>query len=183
MNSSEYGILTYLLSFQLHPYPGFTGPFVPWFLLPPWQRIGVSCSCWDSFPSALSLTMYFYPPPNSKWKWKVKVKSLSRVRLFATPWTVAHQAPLSMRFPRQEYRSGLPCPPLGDLPDPGRLNPCLLHWQADSVLSESVEFPVKYFQKEIAGSHGFISECSKAFKEQVINFIQTLMDNREENTQ
>ena len=119
MNSSEYGILTYLLSFQLHPYPGFTGPFVPWFLLPPWQRIGVSCSCWDSFPSALSLTMYFYPPPNSKWKWKVKVKSLSRVRLFATPWTVAHQAPPSMWFSRQEYWSGLPFPPPGDLPDPG----------------------------------------------------------------
>ena len=42
------------------------------------------------------------------WKWKVKVKSLSRVRLFVTPWTVAHQAPLSMGFSRQEYWSGLP---------------------------------------------------------------------------
>ena len=50
---------------------------------------------------------------------KVKVKSLSRVRLFATPWTVAHQAPLSMGFSRQEYWSGLPCPPPGDLPYPG----------------------------------------------------------------
>ena len=39
---------------------------------------------------------------------KVKVKSLSRVRLFATPWTVAHQAPPSMGFYRQEYWSGLP---------------------------------------------------------------------------
>ena len=35
------------------------------------------------------------------------------------PWTVAHQAPLSLGFPRQEYWSGLPCPPPGDLPDPG----------------------------------------------------------------
>ena len=35
----------------------------------------------------------------------------SRVQLFATPWTVAHQAPLSMGFSRQEYWSGLPCPP------------------------------------------------------------------------
>ena len=42
----------------------------------------------------------------------------SRVRLFATPWTVAWQAPLSMGFSRQEYWSGLPCPS-GDLPDPG----------------------------------------------------------------
>ena len=38
---------------------------------------------------------------------------------FATPWTVTHQAPLSMGFPRQEYWGGLPFPPAGDLPDPG----------------------------------------------------------------
>ena len=43
---------------------------------------------------------------------------LQGVQLFATPWTVARQAPLSMGFSRQEYWSGLPCPP-GDLPDPG----------------------------------------------------------------
>ena len=44
---------------------------------------------------------------------------LSLVQLFATPWTVAHKAPLSMGFPRQEYWSGLSFPPLGDLPNPG----------------------------------------------------------------
>ena len=43
----------------------------------------------------------------------------SRVLLFATPWTVARQAPLSMGFSRQEYWSGLPSPIPGDLPDPG----------------------------------------------------------------
>ena len=42
----------------------------------------------------------------------------SHVRLFATLWTVAHQAPLFVGFSRQEYWSGLPCPPPGDLPDP-----------------------------------------------------------------
>ena len=42
----------------------------------------------------------------------------SLVQLFETPWSVAHQAPLSMEFSRQEYWSGLPCPPPGDLPDP-----------------------------------------------------------------
>ena len=47
------------------------------------------------------------------------MKSLSRTLLFSTPWTVAHQAPLSMAFSRQEYWSGLPCPPPGHLPDPG----------------------------------------------------------------
>ena len=46
-------------------------------------------------------------------------KSLSRVRLFATPWTVAYQPLLSMEFSRQEYWSGLPFPSPGDLPDPG----------------------------------------------------------------
>ena len=43
----------------------------------------------------------------------------SRVRLFATLWTVAYQAPLAMGFSRQEYWSALPCPPPGDLPSPG----------------------------------------------------------------
>ena len=44
---------------------------------------------------------------------------LNCVRLFATPWTVAHQAPLSMEFSKQEYWSSLPFPTPGDLPDPG----------------------------------------------------------------
>ena len=47
---------------------------------------------------------------SNAWKWKVKVKSLSRVQLCATPWTVAHQAPPSMGFSRQEYWRGWPLP-------------------------------------------------------------------------
>ena len=47
---------------------------------------------------------------SNAWKWKVKVKSLSRVRLFATPWTAAFQAPPSMGFSRQQYWSGVPSP-------------------------------------------------------------------------
>ena len=47
---------------------------------------------------------------SNAWKWKVKVKSPSRVRLLATPWTAAYQAPPSMGFSRQEYSSGLPLP-------------------------------------------------------------------------
>ena len=50
---------------------------------------------------------------------KVKVKSLSHVQLFATPWTVAYHAPLTMGFSRQEYWNGLPFPSPGDLPNPG----------------------------------------------------------------
>ena len=49
---------------------------------------------------------------SNAWKWKVKGKSLSRVQLLATAWTIAHQAPPSMGFSRQEYWSGVPLPSL-----------------------------------------------------------------------
>ena len=61
----------------------------------------------------------------------VRVSLLSRIRLFVTPWTVARQAPLTMKFSRQEYWSGLPCPPPGDLPNPG-IEPGSLTLQANS---------------------------------------------------
>ena len=66
---------------------------------------------------------------------KVKVKSFSRVGLFATPWTVAYQAPQSVEFSRKEYWSGLPFPSPGDLPNPGIKSgsPAL---QADALPSE-----------------------------------------------
>ena len=69
---------------------------------------------------------------------KVKVlviRTLSHVRLFVTPWTTAHQAPLSMKFSRQEYWSGLPFPSPGDLPDAGT-EPGSPALQADSLLTE-----------------------------------------------
>ena len=56
---------------------------------------------------------------------------LRHVQLFVTPWTAARQAPLSMRFPSQEYWSGFPCPPSGDLPNPG-IGPRSPTLQADS---------------------------------------------------
>ena len=65
----------------------------------------------------------------------VCVKLLSRVRLSATPWTVARQAPLSRGFSRQEYWSGLPFPSPGDLPDPG-IEPGSPALQADALPSE-----------------------------------------------
>ena len=68
-----------------------------------------------------------------KVKVKMKVKSLSRVRL-CDPWTVAHQAPLSMGFSRQEYWSELPFPSPGDLPDPG-IEPRSPTLQADALTS------------------------------------------------
>ena len=66
---------------------------------------------------SLSLLWRKLPASFQRWKWKVKL--LSRVQLFATPWTVAYQAPQSMEFSRQEYWSGLPFPSPQDLPDPG----------------------------------------------------------------
>ena len=63
------------------------------------------------------------------------MKLLSLVWLFATPWTVACQTPLSMEFSRQEYWNGLPLPSPGDLPDPG-IEPGSPALQADSLSSE-----------------------------------------------
>ena len=70
----------------------------------------------------------FYPPDESWLQLTcvcvcvcvcVCIQLLSHVRLFVTPWTVAHQAALSLAFSRQEYWNGLPCPPPGDLTDLG----------------------------------------------------------------
>ena len=60
---------------------------------------------------------------------------LSCVQLFATPWIVACQVPLSLELFQQEYWSGLPFPPLGDLPDPG-VKPGYPAFQADALTSE-----------------------------------------------
>ena len=69
------------------------------------------------------------------------MKLLSRVRLFAIPWTVAYQAPPSVEFSRQEYWSGLPFPSLGDLPYPG-MEPRSPTLQTDTLPSEPPGKPV-----------------------------------------
>ena len=68
---------------------------------------------------------FFTTQPSGKPQYQLGKCKLRPVRLFATPWTVAYQAPLSMEFSRQEYSSGLPRPPPGDLPDP-RIEPASL---------------------------------------------------------
>ena len=72
------------------------------------------------------------------------MKSLSHVQLFATPWTVAYKAPLSMEFSRKEYWSGLPFPSPGDLPDPG-IEPRSPALQVDALPSEPPGKSQKYF--------------------------------------
>ena len=69
-----------------------------------------------------------------------EVKSLSRVRLFVTPWTVAYQAPQSVEFSRQEYCSGLPFPSPGNLPN-SEIEPRSPALQADALPSEPPGIP------------------------------------------
>ena len=108
---------------------------------------------------------------DAKWKrfndssqtFVVAVQSLSHVRLFVTPWPVAHQAPLSMGFSRQGYWSGLPCPPPGDLPRPG-LKPASPALQADSLPLSRLGSPVlkdAWFYPHIwkVGYHSWLCPC------------------------
>ena len=77
---------------------------------------------------------------SNAWKWKVKGKSLSRVRRFTTPWTVAHQAPLSVGFARQEYQSGLPFPsPQSEIAGGNLTFPLSAKCEVTSVMSNSVQ--------------------------------------------
>ena len=70
-------------------------------------------------------------------RWQSKISEVAQsVRLFATPWTVGYQAPLSMGFPRQEYWSRLPFPSPGALPDT-EIEPGSPALQADALPSES----------------------------------------------
>ena len=73
----------------------------------------------------------------------VHAKPFSLIRLLASLWTGAHQASLSLGFSQQEYWSGLPCPPPGDLPDPGieSASPLAPAWQADSLLLSHLGSP------------------------------------------
>ena len=89
--------------------------------------------------------------------WDTKLApSLSWVLLFATPWTVTHQAPLFLGFSRQEYWSGLPFPSPGDLHDPGMelQSPALagIHcttWEADPILNDSCCKVLPHYKLEV----------------------------------
>ena len=85
--------------------------------------------------STIHYILFMYLIPIANIIVKVKVKSLSHVRLFATPWTVAYNAPPSIGFSRQEYWSGLPFPSPEDLPNLG-IEPGSPALQADALPSE-----------------------------------------------
>ena len=98
-------------------------------------------------------------------KWRSEVKSLSHVRLFVTPWTVAYQAPPSMGFSRQEYWSGLPFPSPGDLPKPG-IEPVSSALQTDTLPSEPPGKPCTSLVMLITvmfGSHISVCMCAQLF--------------------
>ena len=101
--------------------------------------------------------MSYQGSPNKTVKVKVKVKSLSRVQLFATLWTIAHQAPLSMGFSRQEYRSRLPFPSPGDLPNSG-IEPRPPALEAEALTSEP---PGKHEEEQILSLSGNM-KCSSS---------------------
>ena len=121
--------------------------FDPWVGKIPWRRARQPISVFFFFVWRIPWTeetggIQFMGSHRVRHNWsnlahtmKVKVKSLSCVRLFATPWTVAYQDPRSMGFSRQEYWSGLPFPSPGDLPDPG-IEPGSSALQADASPSE-----------------------------------------------
>ena len=90
-------------------------------------RQGLRLSLWGLYS--------IFPPTPLYSKVKVKVKLLSHVQLFVTPWNVAHQAPPSTEFSRQEYWSGLPFPSPVDLPNPD-IEPGSRTLQADSLPTE-----------------------------------------------
>ena len=97
-----------------------------------YRRCSQKLRSWDMLSQTLPVylgtleSVFRYLAWGNKLLMSVSMKSLSRVWLFATPWTVARQAPLSMGFSNQEYWSGLPFPSPGDLPNPG-IEAGLLH--------------------------------------------------------
>ena len=95
------------------------------------------------------------------------VKSFSRVRFFATLWTVAHKDPPSMGFSRQKYWSGLPFPSPGDLPNPG-IEPRSPASQAEALTSEP---PGEHTQH-----HQLLEKCSSKLQSVIVlcNYITTL---------
>ena len=91
---------------------------------------------------------------------KCKCSSLSCAWLFATLWTVAHQAPLSMKFSSQEYWSGLPFPLPGDLPNPG-IKPRSPALEANSLLSEPPGLCQLMWSGFHSGSNGKKPACNE----------------------
>ena len=105
----------------------------------------------------------------------IVLSHFSHVQLFVTLWTVAHQTPLSMGFSRQEYWSGLLCPPLGDLPDPG-IEPLPLKSHASAgrffTTSATWEAPVWAFLPLIRFSSSPLVALERLLQSQLLTRFQ-----------
>ena len=136
--SSSTSALLSTWTVHFHHPPSFSllppSPFSPLFLSPMEQELNKTSDHKFAISRKTQTPEMSCVCPNPFWIW-YEVKSLSRVRLFATPWAVAHQAPPSVGFTRQEYWSGLPFPSPGDLPNP-RIEPRSPTLQADALTSE-----------------------------------------------
>ena len=117
----------------------------------------------------------FFPMSFLNMLWS-EVKLLSCVRLFVTPWTIAHQALPSMGFSRQEYWSGLPFPSPGDLPNPG-IKPGSPALQADALTTELPGFLIfanlegEKWKGEKLAVLSFIFPFIKEIKQHVMYFL------------
>ena len=120
----EHRLSSLVLQLSDHPACGF------YFL--PWKADSLPLDQQGSPRDTILFLIFFF-----------KVKLFSRVQLFATPWTIAYQAPPPIGFSRQGYWSGLPLPSPGDLPDPG-IEPRSSVLQADALPSEPPGKPI-YF--------------------------------------
>ena len=96
--------------------------------------------------------------------------------LFATLWTVGHQAPLSMGFSRQEHWNGLPCPPPGDLPDPG-VEPLSLRSpeSAGRFFTTSTTWEAMHLSEPITASCGFGSHLHRFWSKEIFFFTVALL--------
>ena len=132
LSSSETAHTLFLEYISLNK-PGFT---LLW-LDPAWSQGPSLGSCPRGSLSTWNMTVLWcstFPVTSSSVReHSCMLSHFSHVQLFATVWTLAHRAPMSMGFSRQEYWSELPCPPAGDLPDPG-IKPESSALQVDSLL-------------------------------------------------
>ena len=105
---------------------------------------------WQRVPAWLELARCLYVAGTHAFSLPCMLNHFSCVRLFATLWTVALQAPLSMGLSRQEYWSGLPCPPPRDLPDPGiELTSHYVSCNAGGFFTTSTTWEAPYHKQDV----------------------------------
>ena len=122
--------------------------------------LGLQLADGRSWGFSTAVIMWAIPYNNYFYMHVYVLSHFSCVWLFVTPWTTAHQAPLSMEFSWQEYWSGLPCPPPGNLPDSGveSVSPVSPALQADSLLlshqggplGQRIVYISKYIQHSVS---------------------------------